>query len=325
MKSIKTDETLEPLKEAYMDIKIPEGLGKAIAAGIEKGRMERANETSNTTVFSNAKEGEREMKRKNYGKVLGYVAAASILFTASVNLSPAFADQLKALPVIGEIVKVLQFVDGKASGGEITDGTDVSQVDLNRQGETDQLSIRFEQSGAAQDLAGAYEVTYSERPYTMSFAISGARMLSASEDFEKLKASRYVKAVYPIITLDDSMVRFMVVFSGPVAYELKEVKEPASLVLQVKPGEETESSKSKGFAIVTEDMPQGEGMAMLEEIFMADFESMRVLPAQGKPEQYYMEMAQFETEAAAKAKLDALSERLSEQGIVLKVVKRSAE
>lgn len=303
------NEQLEPLKEAYTDIKIPEGLEMAISKGIEQGK----------------KEYKMGKMKTPWVKGIAYAAAVGILFTASINLSPAFADQLKTLPVIGEIVKVLQFTDGKASGGQRTDGTDVSLVDLNAQGEKENLTIHFEQGGASQSLAGAYELHYNEKPYTMTFAISGARMMSAAEDFEQLKASRYVKSVYPIITLDDSMVRFMVEFKGPIQYEVTEVKEPASLVLQIREGQESESSKSMGYAIVSEQMPQGEGMAMLEEIFRMDFDGMRVLPVKENAELYYMEMGQFETESDALQKMESINTLLQDQGLTLKIVERKEQ
>jgi hypothetical protein len=55
-------------------------------------------------------------------------------------------------------------------------------------------------------------------------------MLSAQADFETLKASPLIREVYPIVTLDGSAVRFMIVFAKPVDYEILEMKDPASLV-----------------------------------------------------------------------------------------------
>jgi hypothetical protein len=162
-------------------------------------------------------------------------AAAMMILVISLNLSPAFADRMIEIPVLGQLVKVLIFTNGSAGGGEITDGSDVSGVSTVKSGASEYFTIHFQQGEMPQDIAGAYTVQYARYPDTLSFQLSGVRMFSATEDFEALKGSSLVEDVYPIITMDDSMVRFMIVFKEPVVYEVKEMKEPASLVIQVTP------------------------------------------------------------------------------------------
>lgn len=98
---------LEELKQEYMNIQIPEEL--------------------DFTVKSTIKQARENMKRKNNIKKLKIasvsVVASVILLASGVNTSPALAQNLSNLPIVGDIVKVLTFreykVDDKNYNAEI--------------------------------------------------------------------------------------------------------------------------------------------------------------------------------------------------------------
>lgn len=98
---------LEELKQEYMNIQIPEEL--------------------DFTVKSTIKQARKNMKRKNNIKKLKIasvsVVASVILLASGVNTSPALAQNLSNLPIVGDIVKVLTFreykVDDKNYNAEI--------------------------------------------------------------------------------------------------------------------------------------------------------------------------------------------------------------
>lgn len=282
------ERAFEQMKAQHQAIEIPAKLSTLVESAITKGIAEKTGRPQNTAK-----------PQKQWWRGLAAAAAALTIFTTAVNVSPGFADQLSQIPVVGDLVKILNFTDGRASGGNITDGTDVSAVDLSANGSVEQFTFKFEQDGGAQTLAGAYEVKYQERPYTMTFAISGARIMSAASDFDKLKKSQYVSEVYPIVTLDDSMVRFAIVFKGPVAYELKEMKAPSSLVLTLTGAKESENATP--YALKTQSMAQGEGLAMVEEMLSIDFPNLRVLRDElsGEKDLFYLEVGQYPTKAEA--------------------------
>ena len=82
------DKQLEQLKEEYLAIPIPDELD---------------------TIVNNALQF-KPKKAFSYKKWMATIAAAAvILFAASVNISPAFAEKLSSIPVIGKIVEVITF------------------------------------------------------------------------------------------------------------------------------------------------------------------------------------------------------------------------
>lgn len=89
------------------------------------------------------------------------------------------------------------------------------------------------------------------------------RKLDAEKDFGELKKSKYIKDVYRIITLDDSAVRFNVVFNQPVKYEVVEYKEPAQVVVTLSNGQEKDEPV---YSVRSASYPMGEELGILEEL-----------------------------------------------------------
>jgi len=83
-------EKLQKLKENYDNIEIPEKLDDIV------------NQAINNKKSAN---------KRNIIKNLGIVAASLVVFIGSVNISPVFANTLVDIPVIGNIVKVVNFSD----------------------------------------------------------------------------------------------------------------------------------------------------------------------------------------------------------------------
>jgi len=81
-------EKLQKLKENYDNIEIPEKLDDIV------------NQAINNKKSAN---------KRNIIKNLGIVAASLVVFIGSVNISPVFANTLVDIPVIGNIVKVVNF------------------------------------------------------------------------------------------------------------------------------------------------------------------------------------------------------------------------
>lgn len=85
-------EKLQKLKENYINIEIPDKLDDIVNQAI-----------------NNKKSG----NKRNIIKNLGIVAASLVVFISSVNISPVFANTLEDIPVIGNIVKVVNFSNYK--------------------------------------------------------------------------------------------------------------------------------------------------------------------------------------------------------------------
>jgi len=276
------------LKEEYEQIEVPSELNAVIQMGIDKGR--------------------EEMKEKNkYVNVALKICASFVLtltlLTGVINTSPSFADALRSIPVVGKLVNVLQFTEGESSGGVITDGTDISQMELIEDDVYEDIIISFSQSDELQKDVGAFKVRYEENPYTMSFEVGGARSISAKENFEKILESKYVKDVYTIITLDDSLIRFVIEFEGPVEYEVKEVKEPASIVISLK--EDKQFTEKNMYSLRTKSYPYGESIGILEEELGAINPTRILKDAQGM---YFVELQLFKFKEEASSRLEDISE-----------------
>ncbi len=246
-------------KNEYLEIETPSEISNAIMEGIERGKKEMT-QNNNT--------------RNKVLKACASMVLATSLLTGVVNVSPAFAETLKNIPVIGEIVKVLQFTDGEAEGGVITDGTDISGIEIVEDADVEEIIIEFSNEGENQDTVGAYKVTQAEYPSTLTFEIGGARRFTAMDDFKKLQESQYVKEIYPLMTLDDSMMRFVVVFNAPVNCEITETKSPASLVMRI--SEKELLDQQDMYVVRTESIPKGEAFGIIEEGFARDYDT-RVL------------------------------------------------
>jgi len=268
-------------KNEYLEIETPPEISNAIMTGIERGKKEMTqNNNSRSKVL----------------KVCASMVLATSILTGAINVSPTFAETLKNIPIIGEIVKVLQFTDGEAEGGIITDGTDISGIDIVEEETFEEIVIEFSNDGDNQNNVGAYKVVQAEYPSTITFEIGGARRFTAMEDFKKLNDSQYVKDIYPLITLDDSMMRFVVVFNTAVECEITETKSPASLVMHISEKEAT--AQQEMYFVRTESIPRGETFGILEEEFAREYDT-RVLKDDN--EWFIIELNSFDSKEAAEA------------------------
>lgn len=92
------DPMIKKLRAQYDDIPIPLEL------------EQRVKHTLNQTLSAHEREPQGIQRRRGVKGVLvtaASLAAALAIFTAGINLSPAFAQRLEAMPLIGSLVKVL--------------------------------------------------------------------------------------------------------------------------------------------------------------------------------------------------------------------------
>ncbi|OEH94400.1 hypothetical protein [Bacillus solimangrovi] len=281
-------------KKEYEEIQIPSELNHTVQMGIERGRAKMRKNSTNKFI-----------------KVCASLTAAITLFTASVNVSPTFADLLKDIPIAGNLVKVLQFNDGQAGGGLITDGTDISNMDSFEENGYENILINFSQDDELQENVGTFNVKYDENPYTMTFEIGGARRFSATENFEKILQNKYVKDIYTIITLDDSVIRFVIEFEKPVEYTIEEREEPASLIIKLR--EDKQYEEKKTYALRTESYANGPIIGSLEEQFYIKDETRILKDENGL---FFVEINSFETKEEAEKKLEELS-KTTDKGLLI--------
>lgn len=284
---------IDNLKKVYEEIEIPNNLDEVVNNALKNGGNKMNKEKANVN--------------RRWIKGGGIAAAVAIVFTISVNTMPVFANSLIKIPGVGQLVKVLQFKDGKGEGGKITDGADVNIIRLKSNKDSESIIINFAQAGEGSTTAPSYKIDYKNNPYTMTFTISGARKLNAEEYFEKLKESKYISDVYRLMTLDDSMVRFTVVFNKPIKYEVKEYKEPAYLEVDIK---EDKVKEEIMYSVRTTSQPFGEGIGQVEEILFEESEKRMLKDLKGT---FLVEVGIYNSKEEAEKKLQEVKGKYASQ------------
>lgn len=84
------DEKLKELEKQYSEVPIPKELDFVVEKALKQGKQTRKKRTSRWLLGS---------------------AAAAMLFTASLNGSPAMAQTLSEIPVLGNVVKILTWTE----------------------------------------------------------------------------------------------------------------------------------------------------------------------------------------------------------------------
>jgi len=241
---------IDDLKKEYEKILIPTSLEEAILSGLKMGQIKKQRYTVKKYVLN----------------LCASFLIALTLITSAVNISPTFADVLSDIPVIGKLIETLIFVDGKARGGEVTDGTDISSINVAKNGLEEEIVINFSTLDKIQSISSAYKITHFESPTVMQFDIGGARMISAKDDFVKIKELSAVKDIYTLMTLDDSLIRFNIVFNYPVDFVVEEFIDPASIRLTI--SKKNNSNAKEIYSVRTVSYSLSESFGHLEEELM---------------------------------------------------------
>lgn len=278
-------EKIDDLKKSYDDIEIPKELDDKINSVIKRAKT-----------------------RKRFNVTGGAVAAAIITVTLFINTNAAFAKTISSVPVLGRLVQVLQFNKGIGYGGNITDGADITSIKDSTDGNTSKITVNV---STIMNSMNKFKVEYKDYPSTMIFTMYGTRAITAEKEFEELKKNPFIKDVYKIITLDDSTIRFAVVFNFPVEYEIKEYKEPGQIEISLK--KIKYDKKKVVYSVRTASYEMGEGIGIIDEVFF-NVEGRRILKDEsGK---FAVELKYYATKEEAEK---ALSDFKNEFGDIAKL------
>lgn len=280
---------LDLFKKTYNEIDIPDQLAAVADAAIQRGKIERKRTKQANSI--------RWVKRVVVG-----AAALFILFTISINTMPAFASSLEKIPGLEQLVRTLQFNKGSAGGGTITDSTAINVISLEKKGDLEHIVIHFQQNNKDQQMTNSFTVNYSQYPNTMTFSIGGVRRFSAEKDLAELKKSSLIAEAYPLISPDDSLVRFNITFKSNVSYEVKEYKEPAQVVLTIK-RDSAETNPPTIYSLRTASSAFGETQGIYEEM-LRGLEGVRTLKDQQGG--YFVEAGYYSSEEAAMGKMQEI-------------------
>lgn len=294
---------INQLKQSFNEVDIPQELDQVINNSIRKGKKDMKKRT---------------IKRR-FIAVASSIVAVFAIFTISFHAFPAFADSLANVPIVGNFVKELRLDKGSDTGGQITDGTEVQIGDLDKQGEQEILTVNFNFEGTPTDMATFFEVAYNDYPHSMLFTIPGARYFSQGDVFSQLEDSKLVSDIYRLITLDDSMQRFVVTFTKPVDFEIYELANPAQIVLTLKEKQQPEKLQPV-YSLRSGSYPFGETIGVIEGILRYEIMANNVRMLKDEMGTYIVEEGYYHSEEEALARL----KELQELGVDFHVEKRES-
>ncbi|MEK5232295.1 RsiV family protein [Lysinibacillus sp. FSL K6-0232] len=123
------DKKLQDVEKQYTNIPIPKELDMVVEDALKQGRKKR--------------------KKRAPQWLLG-TAAAAILFTASLNVSPAMARTLSEIPVVGNVVKVLTWTEYKVTEDRYDADIQVPSIEnLENQELSSTLNEKYRAQGKA--------------------------------------------------------------------------------------------------------------------------------------------------------------------------------
>ena len=192
---------LEQLKEAYHTIPVPASARESMMAGIEKAKKEK--------------------RRRNviqFTKKTGLTAAAALFaITVMANVSPATANAMENIPVIGTIAKVVTFRTFEDTKNNYEAKIDIPQVSIGDQSSAEvnksieeyanQLIGEYEKEVTG-DLAGdghysvtsTYQVVTDNEKY-LSLRINTTVIMASGAEYVKIFTID--KATGQVVTLKD--------------------------------------------------------------------------------------------------------------------------
>lgn len=102
---------LDDIKEAYDNIQVPEELKERVLQSMERGKKDAcgAEKESNKAFAGKSERNQKKGHLLPFVRVAEAVAAAVAVLVISVNVSPTVANAMEQVPVLGAIVKIVNF------------------------------------------------------------------------------------------------------------------------------------------------------------------------------------------------------------------------
>ena len=162
MKAKDLEERLLDTKKIYEQIEIPAELNERmrLALGEMSKVTEDKEEKPEVTQTRRDEKRVSHMKRRwNWKKTTGLVAACAVFcFTAGLNISPTFATDMQANPVLGGISRVLTFRSYEISDGDKTISTEIPQVDGAEEGYSKDVNEQIQKIVADYEAKAAEDI-----------------------------------------------------------------------------------------------------------------------------------------------------------------------
>ena len=198
-------------------VSIPEDLDEVIQRGIQDGKrtVARRNRLKRTAVHSVC----------SFGLMLG-------LLVGGINLSPAFAEAVGELPVLGELVQAFGLNQAVAHGGSRT-GQGDALLTMGRSGDVEWMRLEFEQADASQ-----YQAEFASCPKTVTITLPGTEGVSILSEITRAQdTSQYIKSVYQLPGGTGRSTVVQLELESDADVQIQEYRDPGSLVIRLTPAE----------------------------------------------------------------------------------------
>jgi len=227
------------------NIRVPDEINNVILGGMMKGKqkIEKQNKTIKASL-----------------KILASFVIAVSIFAFSVNVIPGFAASMKDIPILGTLVKAFQLNKSDVSGGVLNTESSQGEIFLKKENEKELLIINF----ATSENANLYSAKYKKNPQSITITLPGTRSVTALSDFKRANGeSNFIKSVYNLITLDDSIVRYVVEIENSSDIQISEYKKPGQIVIEFK--EDQGKGLSEVYSVRSFSYENNEKFAIMEE------------------------------------------------------------
>ncbi|PHS32059.1 MAG: hypothetical protein COA82_09610 [Alkaliphilus sp.] len=177
---------------------------------------------------------------------------------------------------------------GMIVGGEVTDGRIIKEITHETYEEFERIVVSFDNK----DIIPRFSARHAENPQTLIFAIDGVRGFKV--DLPKEVNSSLVDVIYPIMTLDDSQVRFGIIFNQQIKFEVYELTEEARIVVDIIENE-MHVGDGRLYTIRTKKHDFGETIGQIEGFLKFELGLPEVRMLMDSDNMYYVEAGKYHT------------------------------
>lgn len=188
MKAKDFEERLLESKKIYEQMEIPVALKERMELALGEMRTETEQTEASTEMRREEKQVIPMKKNWTWKKTTGLIAACAVFcFTAGLNISPTFATDMQANPLLGGISRVLTFRSYEISDGDKTISTEIPQVDGAEEGYSKEVNEQIQKIVADYEAKAAADI----EAYKEAFLATGgteeefqAKNIKVNVDYE---------------------------------------------------------------------------------------------------------------------------------------------
>lgn len=198
-------------------VDIPEDLNEVIRRGISSGKAAAAR---------------RSRLKRRAACTACSLALVAVLFAGGVRFSPAFADAVDDIPVIGELVQLFDKNAPLVQGGRRQESK-AAALTMERHGSAEYISLKFQQADAS-----LYQAEFASYPKTVTITLPGTKAVDILSEISRAKdTSQYIKSVCQLPSSTQETTVIQLELESDATVQIQEYRNPGSLMIRLTPAE----------------------------------------------------------------------------------------